>query len=69
MLLKSWFLSVGSVFGRWGFRGRRALPFKNGDLVTQGKNLDVLVPIDQRQQPQRGKDVRDGQVGQAKKHK
>ncbi|MBB5775385.1 hypothetical protein HD596_002141 [Nonomuraea jabiensis] len=37
--------------------------------MTQGKNLDVLVPIAQRQQPQRGKDVRDGQVGQAKKHK
>ncbi|MBE1582212.1 hypothetical protein ACFPOI_44170 [Nonomuraea angiospora] len=60
----------GSVLGSEPHPGVRAeLPFKNGDLVTQGKNLDVLAPIAQRQQPRRGKDVRDGKVGQAKKHK
>ncbi|MFI6393196.1 hypothetical protein [Nonomuraea sp. NPDC050540] len=29
------------------------LPFEDGDLITQGENLDVLVPISHRQQPQR----------------
>ncbi|MFC7589665.1 hypothetical protein ACFQYP_42755 [Nonomuraea antimicrobica] len=28
--------------------------FKDGDLVTQGENLDILVPIAHGQQPQRG---------------
>ncbi|MER6004046.1 hypothetical protein ABT120_36155 [Nonomuraea angiospora] len=41
------------------------LSFKNGDLVAQGKDLDVLVPIAHRRQPQRGEGVRYGQVGQA----
>ncbi|MGN9789168.1 hypothetical protein ACTMTF_47805 [Nonomuraea sp. ZG12] len=45
------------------------LPFKNGDLVAEGKYLDLLVPITHRHQPQRGKDVRDGQIGQAQEHK
>ncbi|MFI6600821.1 hypothetical protein ACIBHX_31620 [Nonomuraea sp. NPDC050536] len=45
------------------------LPFKNGDLVTQGKNLDVLVSIPQRQQPQHSEGVRDGQISQAENHK
>jgi hypothetical protein len=44
------------------------LPFKHGDLVTQGKYLHVLVPIAHGQQPQRGERVRDGEVGQAKEH-
>ncbi|MFI6458620.1 hypothetical protein ACIBF6_44630 [Streptosporangium amethystogenes] len=44
------------------------MPFENGDLVTQGEDLDVLVPIAHRQQPQRREGVRDGQVGQAKEH-
>jgi hypothetical protein len=48
---------------------RTELSLKNGDLVAEGKDLDVLVPSSQRQQPQRGKSVRDGQVGQAKEHK
>ncbi|MGW5682182.1 hypothetical protein [Nonomuraea sp. NPDC003754] len=45
------------------------LPFKNGDLVAEGKDLDILVPITHGQQPQRGEGVRDGQIGQAKEHK
>ncbi|MCT9929920.1 hypothetical protein N5079_06765 [Planotetraspora sp. A-T 1434] len=43
-------------------------PFKDADLVTQGENLDILVPISQRQQPQRREGVRDGEIGQAKEH-
>ncbi|GAA3664818.1 hypothetical protein GCM10022224_031280 [Nonomuraea antimicrobica] len=42
--------------------------FKHGDLVTQDENLHALVPTAHGQQPQRGKRVRDGQIGQAKKH-
>ncbi|MFI7452837.1 hypothetical protein ACIBQX_35495 [Nonomuraea sp. NPDC049714] len=44
------------------------LPLQHGDLMTQGKCLDILVPIAHRQQPKRGRSVRDGQVGQAKEH-
>ena len=59
----------GPVLGRESHPGVGAeLPFKDGDLVTQGENLHVLVPIAHRQQPQRGESVRDGQVGQAKEH-
>ncbi|MFG1706472.1 hypothetical protein ACFLIM_25085 [Nonomuraea sp. M3C6] len=31
------------------------MPVQDGDLVVQGENLDVLVPIAQGQQPQRAK--------------
>ncbi|GAA1010919.1 hypothetical protein Aple_066550 [Acrocarpospora pleiomorpha] len=59
----------GSVLGREPHPGVGAeLPFENGDLVTQGEDLDVLIPISHRQQPQRGESVRDGQVGQTKEH-
>jgi hypothetical protein len=44
------------------------LAFKDGDLVAQGKNLDVFVPIAHRQQPQHGEGVRDGEIGQAEEH-
>lgn len=44
------------------------LAFQDGDLVTQDEDLHVFVPIAHGQQPQRGKGVRDGQIGQAKEH-
>ncbi|MCT9929958.1 hypothetical protein N5079_06955 [Planotetraspora sp. A-T 1434] len=44
------------------------LPLKDADLVTQGENLDILVAISQRQQPQRREGVRDGEICQAKEH-
>ncbi|WP_285703303.1 hypothetical protein [Microtetraspora sp. NBRC 16547] len=44
------------------------MPFKDGDLVTQGENLDILVTISQREQPQRREGVRDGEIGQAEEH-
>ncbi|MEV4019639.1 hypothetical protein AB0J35_55070 [Nonomuraea angiospora] len=51
----------GSVLGRESHPGLCAeLPFKNGDLMTQGKDLSVLVhDPPQRPQSQRSKDVRD----------
>ncbi|MGW0590042.1 hypothetical protein [Streptosporangium sp. NPDC002607] len=59
----------GSVLGREPRPGTDAeLPFEDGDLVTQGEDLDVLVPISHREQPQRGEGVRDGEIGQAKEH-
>ncbi|WP_344867147.1 hypothetical protein [Planomonospora alba] len=45
------------------------LPSENGDLVAQSEDLDVLVPIAHRQQPQHGEGVRDGETGQAKQHR
>ncbi|MFC4061880.1 hypothetical protein ACFOWE_26560 [Planomonospora corallina] len=45
------------------------LPFENGDLVAEGEDLDVLVPMAHRQQPQRGEGVRDGETGQTKEHR
>ncbi|MEV0970986.1 hypothetical protein [Microtetraspora glauca] len=36
--------------------------------MTQGENLDILVTISQRQQPQRGERVCDSETGQAKEH-
>ncbi|WP_422664848.1 transposase [Acrocarpospora corrugata] len=59
----------GSVLGREPRPGTDAeLPFEDGDLVTQGEDLDVLVPISHREQPQRREGVRDGEIGQAKEH-
>jgi hypothetical protein len=37
--------------------------------VTQGKDLDVLVPIAHRQQPQRGEGVGDGEAGKTQQHR
>ncbi|MFE4250686.1 hypothetical protein ACFRU3_14500 [Streptomyces sp. NPDC056910] len=45
--------------------GCTELPFKDCELVPQSEDLHVLVSIAQRQQPQRGESVRDGQIGQA----
>ncbi|MFD1939825.1 hypothetical protein ACFSKW_51055 [Nonomuraea mangrovi] len=39
------------------------LPLKDGDLVAQGENLDLLVPIAHRQQPQRAEGVGNGEIG------
>ncbi|MEU4726621.1 tyrosine-type recombinase/integrase [Nonomuraea dietziae] len=39
---------------------RAEVAFTNGDLVAKGQDLDVLVPISHRQQPQRSEGVRDG---------
>ncbi|KAB8188592.1 hypothetical protein FH608_043295 [Nonomuraea phyllanthi] len=59
----------GPILGRESHPGVIAeLSLQNGDLVTPGENLDLLVPIAQGEQPQRGEGVRDGQVGQAKVH-
>ncbi|MBO3752989.1 hypothetical protein J5X84_43680 [Streptosporangiaceae bacterium NEAU-GS5] len=59
----------GSILGRESHPGADAeLPFKNRDLVTQGENLDILVPIAHRQQPQHRESVREGQIGQTEKH-
>jgi hypothetical protein len=49
-------------------RAPTPLPFENGDLVTQGENLDVLVPISHRQQPQCREGIRESEIGQAKEH-
>ncbi|NYF41485.1 hypothetical protein [Streptosporangium sandarakinum] len=43
-------------------------PFENGELMAEGEDLDVLVPIAHRRQPQRGEGVRDGETGQTKEH-
>ena len=42
------------------------LPFGNGDLVAEGVDLDVLLSIADRQQPQRGEGIRDGEIGKTK---
>jgi hypothetical protein len=42
---------------------------ENGDLVAQGQDLYVLVPVAGRQQPQHGQPVRYGQVRQSKHHR
>ncbi|MGW4471119.1 hypothetical protein ACWENQ_15740 [Nonomuraea sp. NPDC004354] len=45
----------GSILGSEPHPGVVAeLPFKHGDLMAQGEDLDALVPITHRQQPQRG---------------
>ena len=36
--------------------------------MTQSENLDILVTITHRQEPQYGERVRDGEIHQAKKH-
>jgi hypothetical protein len=60
----------GSVLWSEPHSGVRAeLPFKNGDLMAQGKDFDVFVSISHRQHAHRGEDIRDGQIGQAKDHK
>ncbi|MEU4550326.1 tyrosine-type recombinase/integrase [Nonomuraea dietziae] len=46
--------------GRWRTTVRAEVAFTNGDLVAKGQDLDVLVPISHRQQPQRSEGVRDG---------
>ncbi|WP_214108294.1 hypothetical protein [Acrocarpospora catenulata] len=58
-----------SILGREPHPGADAeLPFEDGDLVTQGENLDILVPIPHWEQPQRREGVRDSEIGQAKEH-
>ncbi|GIH45454.1 hypothetical protein [Microbispora rosea] len=55
----------GSILGGESHPGVGAeLPLKNGDLVAEGNDFSILVPIAHRQQPQRGKGIRDGQIGQ-----
>ncbi|MDX3109411.1 hypothetical protein [Nonomuraea angiospora] len=59
----------GPVLGRESHpRLVAELSSQDGDLVTQGENLDILVPIPHREQTERGERVRDGEVGQAKEH-
>ncbi|MCX4641631.1 hypothetical protein [Streptomyces sp. NBC_01446] len=54
-----------TVLGSEVRSGCTELPFKDCELVPQSEDLHVLVPIAQRQQPQRGERVRDRQIGQA----
>jgi hypothetical protein len=44
------------------------LPLHDGELVTQSENLDVLLTVGHRQQPQRGESMLDGKVGEADQH-
>ena len=41
------------------------LALQDGELVSQGEDLGVLVPVAHRQQPQQGEGVGRGQVGQS----
>jgi hypothetical protein len=44
------------------------LPLQDGDLVAQGQDLHVLVPVAHRQQAQRGEGVGDREIGKSKQH-
>ncbi|MET7766774.1 hypothetical protein ABZS71_34135 [Streptomyces sp. NPDC005393] len=44
------------------------LAFQHGDLVAQGEDLRVLVPIGHRQQAQHRERVRHTQVSQSQQH-
>jgi hypothetical protein len=44
------------------------LALQHHDLVTQGKDLNVLVPVAHRQQSQHRQRVRHAKVGQSKQH-
>ncbi|MEU5957920.1 hypothetical protein [Streptomyces sp. NPDC047525] len=41
---------------------------QDGELVTQREDLDVLVVVVHRDQPQGGEGVSDGDAGQSKEH-
>ena len=58
----------GPVLGSELHLVRAELSFKNGDLVAQGKDLDVLVLVTDRQQSQGCEGVGDGGVGQTQQH-
>ena len=47
---------------------RPEVALEHGELVAQGEDLDVLVTVAHRQQPQDGEGVGDGQIGQTKQH-
>jgi hypothetical protein len=51
-----------------GEAGLVDLTLQDGGLVTQRKNLDVLVHIAHRQQPYEGEHAREGEVGQSQQH-
>ena len=41
------------------------LTLQHGELVTQGQNFRVLVPVAHREQPQHRKEIHHSQVGQS----
>jgi hypothetical protein len=45
------------------------LPLKDGDLMAQGQDRDVLVTVAHRQEPQGGERISDSQVGEAEPYK
>jgi hypothetical protein len=47
---------------------RAELSFKDGDLMAQGKDLDVFVSVTDRPQSQHCESVGDGEVGQTQQH-
>ena len=51
---------------RWPVIAELAL--QDGELVSQGEDLGVLVPVAHRQPPQQGEGVGRGQVGQSQQH-
>jgi hypothetical protein len=56
----------GAVGG--GERGLAGLALQDEELVPQGKDLDVLVPVAHRQQAQEREGVGHGEVGQTQQH-
>ncbi|MDO0910939.1 hypothetical protein QQM39_08745 [Streptomyces sp. DT2A-34] len=44
------------------------LPFQNADLVAQGQDLDIFLPVAHRQQSQHRERVRHTQVRQSQQH-
>jgi hypothetical protein len=51
-----------------GERGFADLALQDQQLVPQGKDLDVFVPVTHRQQAQEREGVGHGEVGQAQQH-
>jgi hypothetical protein len=44
------------------------LPLQDIDLMAQGQDLDVLLAVGHRQQPQRGECMGDREVSETKQH-
>ncbi|WP_037606835.1 hypothetical protein [Streptacidiphilus rugosus] len=44
-------------------------PLQDCDLMTQDKDLHVLLPVTHRQQPHRGEGMGDSQIGMAQQHR
>ena len=58
----------GPVRGGKPGPGWTELPLQDRELMTQGQDFSVLVPVAHRQQPKRGECVGHGEIGQTQQH-